>query len=46
MCNPRRVKVTATREIQECWQREVERRVELSEEVVGEAGQARQLRFG
>ncbi len=37
MCNPRRVKVTATREVQESWQQEVERRVELSEEVVGEA---------
>ncbi len=37
MCNPRRVKVTATREVQESWQRVVERQVELSEEVAGEA---------
>lgn len=37
MCNPRRVTVTATRNIAEAWQREVSRTVELSEQVVGEA---------
>ena len=37
MCNPRRVTVTATRDIAEAWQREVSRTAELSEHIVGEA---------
>jgi len=37
MCNPRRVTVTATREIAEAWQREVSRTVALSAQVTGEA---------
>jgi len=37
MCNPRRVTVTATREIAEAWQREIVRTVTLSSEVIGEA---------
>ena len=37
MCNPRRVTVTATRDIAEAWRREVSRTVELAERVVGEA---------
>ncbi len=37
MCNPRRVTVTATREIAEAWQREVSRTVTLSTQVIGEA---------
>lgn len=37
MCNPRRVTVTATRDIAEAWRREASRTVELSSEVVGEA---------
>jgi hypothetical protein len=37
MCNPRRIRVTATRQIEEAWQREVSRSVQLQERVVGEA---------
>lgn len=37
MCNPRRVSVTATRELAEAWQREVSRTAALSAQVVGEA---------
>lgn len=37
MCNPRRVLVTATREIAEEWRREVTRTVALSGQVTGEA---------
>ncbi|MCP4656972.1 MAG: molecular chaperone DnaJ [bacterium] len=37
MCNPRRVTITATRELDEAWQREVTRTARLSAEVVGEA---------
>lgn len=37
MCNPRRVTVTATREIAEAWQHEVSRTVTLSTQVTGEA---------
>ena len=37
MCNPRRVKVTATRDINERWEIEVQRCVEMSEFVRGEA---------
>lgn len=37
MCNPRRVTVTATRELAQAWEREVARTVELDAEVVGEA---------
>ena len=36
MCNPRRVSVTATREVAEAWQVELERRVALSDTVVSE----------
>ncbi|MFG2132202.1 hypothetical protein ACGFNV_30925 [Streptomyces sp. NPDC048751] len=36
MCNPRRVRVTATREVAEAWQVELERRVALSDTVVSE----------
>lgn len=37
MCNPRRVKVTATCDLAEAWQREVTRTVQLSGDVRGEA---------
>ncbi|OUL34964.1 hypothetical protein BV372_12720 [Nostoc sp. T09] len=37
MCNPRRIRVTATRQLNEAWQREVSRTVELQEQVIGEA---------
>src|SRR5262249_57039713 len=37
MCNPRRVRITATRELAEAWQREVTRSVQLRGRVVGEA---------
>ncbi len=37
MCNPRRIKVTVTREIAEAWQHEVSRTVALSAQVTGEA---------
>jgi hypothetical protein len=37
MCNPRRVTITATRELDEAWQREVTRTSQLSAQVVGEA---------
>lgn len=37
MCNPRRVTVTATRDIAEAWRREASRTVDLTERVVGEA---------
>lgn len=37
MCNPRRIQITATRQLNEAWQREVTRAVSLSESVRGEA---------
>lgn len=37
MCNPRRISVTATRELQEAWQQEVRRTARVSAQVVGEA---------
>ena len=37
MCNPRRIRVTATRQLNEAWQREVSRTIELQEQVTGEA---------
>jgi hypothetical protein len=37
MCNPRRVSITATRELAEAWRREVSRTVQLRGRVVGEA---------
>ncbi|AFZ01318.1 hypothetical protein [Calothrix sp. PCC 6303] len=37
MCNPRRIRVTATRQLNEAWQREVSRTVELQGQVTGEA---------
>jgi len=37
MCNPRRIRVTATRQLNEAWQREVSRTVELQQQVIGEA---------
>ncbi len=37
MCNPRRVTITATDELDEAWQREVTRTAQLSAQVVGEA---------
>lgn len=43
MCNPRRVRVTATRELNEAWQREVTRTIEMRERVRGEARVRQQL---
>lgn len=37
MCNPRRIRVTATRQLNEAWQQEVSRSVGLQERVIGEA---------
>jgi hypothetical protein len=37
MCNPRRIRVSASRQIDEAWQHEVSRTVELSATVTGEA---------
>jgi hypothetical protein len=37
MCNPRRIRISATRRIREAWEREVSRVCELSEIVAGEA---------
>lgn len=37
MCNPRRIQVTASRQVDEAWQREITRRVELHDRVAGEA---------
>jgi hypothetical protein len=37
MCNPRRITVTATRQLQEAWQTEVSRTVQLQTQVTGEA---------
>jgi hypothetical protein len=37
MCNPRRIRVSATRHLAEEWERQIERVVERSEEVLGEA---------
>lgn len=37
MCNSRRIRITATRQIDEAWQREVSRTVELCGSVVGES---------
>jgi hypothetical protein len=37
MCNPRRVRVTATRQVREAWEREVRRAATVSLEVGGEA---------
>lgn len=41
MCNPRRVRIVATREVVEAWQREVQRRSSVSGTVVSEARIAR-----
>ncbi len=43
MCNPRRIRVTATRQLDEAWEREVSRTVELRERVIGEARVRQQL---
>ena len=43
MCNPRRVRVTATRQLIEAWEREIARSVELSGLVTGEARVHQQL---
>ncbi len=37
MCNPRRIRVTATRQLNQAWEREVSRTIELQEQVTGEA---------
>ena len=37
MCNPRRIRVTATRQLNQAWEREVSRTVELNQQVIGEA---------
>ena len=37
MCNPRRINITASRQLNEAWEREITRSVELIEEVQGEA---------
>lgn len=37
MCNPRRIRVTATRQLNQAWEREVSRTVELQQQVIGEA---------
>ena len=37
MCNPRRIRVTATRQLDAAWEREVSRMVEVSGEAIGEA---------
>ena len=37
MCNPRRIRVTASRQLEQAWQREVSRTVQLQEQVTGEA---------
>ena len=37
MCNPRRIRVTATRQLNEAWEREVSRTVELQGQITGEA---------
>lgn len=37
MCNPRRVEITATRQVAEAWQREVERVAEQAMTITGEA---------
>jgi hypothetical protein len=37
MCKPRRITITATRDLQEAWSREVSRTVQLSSSVQGEA---------
>lgn len=43
MCNPRRVTITATRDLDEAWQQEVTRTLRLSAQVVGEARVHRSL---
>lgn len=43
MCNPRRVQVTATRQVREAWEREVRRAATVSAEVGGEARIRQQL---
>ena len=43
MCNPRRIRVTVTREIAEAWQHEISRTVSLSAQVTGEARVCRSL---
>ncbi len=37
MCNPRRVEVTATRQVREAWEREIERMAEVVDTLTGEA---------
>jgi hypothetical protein len=37
MCNPRRIQVTLTRQVQEAWEREVSRAVDISDTIIGEA---------
>jgi len=37
MCNPRRIEVTLTRQVQEAWEREVERAAEVADTLTGEA---------
>jgi len=37
MCNPRRIQVTLTRQVQEAWEREVSRAVDISDTITGEA---------
>ena len=37
MCDPRRVTVTATRQVQEAWEREVQRVAEFPGTLIGEA---------
>jgi hypothetical protein len=43
MCNPRRIVITATRQIAEAWSREVQRAVRVSALVTGEARVTQQL---
>lgn len=43
MCNPRRIEVTATRQVAEAWEREVRRAASLSGSVTGEARICQQL---
>ncbi len=43
MCNPRRIRVTATRQINEAWEREVTRAVQLQGLVSGQARALQQL---
>jgi FtsH ternary system domain X2 len=43
MCNPRRVRITTTRQLDQAWQREITRTVSLRESVRGEARVRQQL---